>query len=268
MISEIFNYIINSGIYYISYKQVESICEELKEFGLLKDHTIFGHNAPMYSPGNSRCPKNILYGSVDFAILGFPYVRKYFSKSVVPILVKNLQGDDDIGTGFFVKPNKLVTAAHFVRDITKIQLLDNNDGFGFKNLESIQVPMDAKGNPDLAILTFSENLDVPCFQLGQGEVLDTVLTIGYPPIPGFLKVQIAETAQIAGHVKATTGSVVGIGESYLDGLTMLLISARVKGGNSGGPVINTRGEVVGVVASTPSESEKFKGKALVFHYLV
>ncbi|SPE56650.1 Trypsin family protein (fragment) [Verrucomicrobia bacterium] len=42
------------------------------------------------------------------------------------------------------------------------------------------------------------------------------------------------------------------GQATLDRQTYLLISARVKGGNSGGPVINRRGEVVGVVSATPS----------------
>jgi serine protease Do len=43
--------------------------------------------------------------------------------------------------------------------------------------------------------------------------------------------------------------------AYLGNLPYLLISARVKGGNSGGPVIGREGKVVGVVAQLPAEAE-------------
>lgn len=44
-------------------------------------------------------------------------------------------------------------------------------------------------------------------------------------------------------------------KSYLDDQLYLLISARVKGGNSGGPVIGLAGKVVGVVAQLSAEAE-------------
>jgi serine protease Do len=50
----------------------------------------------------------------------------------------------------------------------------------------------------------------------------------------------------------TTGEIVDRAESYLGKIECLLISARVKGGNSGGPVVSKRGEVVGLVFGTPS----------------
>jgi serine protease Do len=45
-------------------------------------------------------------------------------------------------------------------------------------------------------------------------------------------------------------------KSYLDNQNYLLISARVKGGNSGGPVINRRGEVVGLITGDLETSGK------------
>ena len=86
----------------------------------------------------------------------------------------------------------------------------------------------------------------------QAEILDDILTMGYPPIKGFDSVLVAETAQVAGYLQSTTGEVVGNEVSYLDGQPYLLITARVKGGNSGGPVISREGKVVGIVAQLPA----------------
>jgi serine protease Do len=87
------------------------------------------------------------------------------------------------------------------------------------------------------------------------QLLDEVLTMGYPHILGFPPVLIAATAHIAASLKSTVGQVVAQEQSYLDGQQYLLISARVKGGNSGGPVIDREGKVVGVVAQLSAEAE-------------
>jgi serine protease Do len=77
--------------------------------------------------------------------------------------------------------------------------------------------------------------------------------MGYPPIKGFDSILVAETAKIAGYLQSTTGKIVGHEESYLDRQAYLLITARVKGGNSGGPVISSEGMVCGIVAQLPAD---------------
>jgi serine protease Do len=83
-------------------------------------------------------------------------------------------------------------------------------------------------------------------------MLDEVMTMGYPPVPGFHSVLIAETARLAGYLHSTTGQLIAEYEAYMDRQDYLLISARVKGGSSGGPVLNKKGEVVGLIANAPS----------------
>ena len=46
----------------------------------------------------------------------------------------------------------------------------------------------------------------------------------------------------------TTGSVVSFGEMYLMKCEMMLIAAKISGGNSGGPVINDKGSLVGITS--------------------
>jgi serine protease Do len=56
-------------------------------------------------------------------------------------------------------------------------------------------------------------------------------------------------------VKASTGRVVGSGSAYLDGQHYILINARVKGGNSGVPIVNRQGYVVGILGQTSMNTE-------------
>ncbi len=81
------------------------------------------------------------------------------------------------------------------------------------------------------------------------EILDPILTMGFPPIQGFTEaVQVAETATISANQTSTIGQIAGHGIHYQGGMKdHFLVSARVKGGNSGGPVINRIGQVVGMI---------------------
>lgn len=83
--------------------------------------------------------------------------------------------------------------------------------------------------------------------------------MGYPPIPGLNPVLISETATVASYVqgrqKASIGQIVAEVGSYMSKLDFFVITARVKGGNSGCPVINNEGYVVGTVFQIPFDSQ-------------
>lgn len=81
------------------------------------------------------------------------------------------------------------------------------------------------------------------------------MTIGYPPIPGFDAFQLYEISTINNSYKFSNGQIIGKENSYLDGIEYLILNAKVKGGNSGSPVINYKGNVVGMVIQIPMDSE-------------
>jgi serine protease Do len=121
-------------------------------------------------------------------------------------------------------------------------------GFEFQNL-------------DICVLTFDNTfyIDQNLFRLAKPEILSDVLVLGYPPTGLFDSgadvnnaVLISERASIAHeYVKATTGQNVGSGMLPSTKLDYFLVSARVKGGNSGGPVIDKHGKVVGMITQIP-----------------
>jgi len=208
------------------------------------------------------------YGHYDFMIFGFPVIRKNFEEAVRPVLVNHNNGDKKpgIGTGFTVaRPGNLyfVTARHCLppNDLITIQPFLPPDP-----LHPVNIFAPANKNIDLVVIETSDRILISdkYFYLDLPEVLDPVLTMGYPPIQGFTEaVQIAETANIATELKSTTGQVTGAGKHYWGGLQdHFLISARVKGGNSGGPVINKFGKVVGVII----ESLQNEGSADLLGY--
>ena len=197
------------------------------------------------------------YGEYDFLVQGFPFIRDHFAAAVLAMEVQLQDGTHSIGTGFLLEDHRMLTARHCIEGSPRQPIVDvwihGWDRHAHPLIEAAALTDD---RADLALLTFDGDPmpGIPGFRLRDGSVLEDVLTIGYPQIRGFDSVLVAETAQVAGHLKSSTGQVVGSERSYLDGQPCYLITARVKGGSSGGPVIGKDGHVLGLVTSLPADS--------------
>ena len=170
-----------------------------------------------------------------------------------------ITGDEDMGTCYYIGNNLFVTAAHCVKGLKYFNILcpDNSP----VELESVWYTKGEDLNDyDLAIIK-SKNvpMDIKAFKLKDPFILNDVLTMGYPLIPGLNPVLISETATVASYVygrqKASIGQIVAEVGSYMSKLDFFVITARVKGGNSGCPVINNEGCVVGTVFQIPFDSQ-------------
>jgi len=56
-------------------------------------------------------------------------------------------------------------------------------------------------------------------------------------------------------IKFSKGQIIAEDKAYIDQIDYFLINAKVKGGNSGSPVINKLGNVLGMVVQIPIDSE-------------
>jgi hypothetical protein len=248
--------------------EYSKICEQMKEDMLLiqtnRNQLICLPTEYIgVSSVNSSDPelfeKELDYGVYDFKYRGFSYVRQYFMHSVLPVVGINAKGDGDIGTAYCIGPNLFATAAHCVTKLRSFNLLDVNN----KPLPIKEIWLGKDVDPDiydLAVVVLECKMDYIPLWLDNPVVLDKVLTMGYPPIPGFNAVMISETASVGSYVcadqKAAPGEVVSenVAPYNAKGIDHFIITSRVKGGNSGSPVINSKGKVVGTVTQVPFDS--------------
>ncbi len=139
------------------------------------------------------------------------------------------------GTAFAVRPDGvLLTAFHIIQGATTIDIVCRG-----QRAVRAEVRQQTRSS-DLAVLRIdSSTLDyLPLAPPRSAKVGDHVFTVGFPA-----------TNILGTEPKFTDGSV-----SSLSGLggeaTLLQTSVQIQPGSSGGPLLNERGEVIGIVTST------------------
>lgn len=187
-----------------------------------------------------------LYNSI---VYGFEYIYRNNLSYVQPIVSYSESGQS-IGTCFRMF-NGIVTAKHCLTDGDQMAIR----GYKGELLNNCKIYVSKNENIDLAYIETGEKA---MFNMAEPHVLDDVLVMGYPKVSFFLDFCTAEKATISSianiRMTPTMGSIAAKGELYFPkGLPkLLLITARIRGGNSGGPVINNNGLVVGVATGIPS----------------
>jgi serine protease Do len=156
----------------------------------------------------------------------------------------------NIGTGFIVDPNGIViTNQHVVSDVSASYKVITSDG---KEHEVVEILRD-DGN-DIALLKIDAK-ELDSLELGNSDNLvagQTVIAIGTP------------LGEYAGSV--TTGVISGLNRSVIASAgwfgsttkiyeNVIQTDAAVNSGNSGGPLINTEGKVIGINFATTSNAD-------------
>ena len=165
--------------------------------------------------------------------LSIQEIYQKVNPSTVTVLTGNRDGSAMVGTGvIFTEDGYILTNAHVIAGGSECYVvLDTGE-----NHRARLLGLDEE--KDLAVIKISAK-DLPAAEFGDSDALtvgDPVYAIGNP-----LGVELRGTL--------TDGIVSAINRDvYVDGVTMTLIqtNAALNNGNSGGPLINVYGQVVGI----------------------
>lgn len=226
-------------------KNIMSILRNDGNLGFNNNYGIFLSNIEMWNSNKEQL--QIYYNSL---VYGFGYIYNLYKEVVVPLVWEKENGDYSLGTGFKLCGG-IVTAKHCITDPKNLAIK------GFSADELTQSKIYISDNPDLDIAFIDvgrkEKINV---LTNDGEVLQDVLVLGYPKIPVFTDFLTAEKAIISSKAEArltpTKGTITAFGNNYLAKTELMLITAKIRGGNSGGPVINEEGAVVGISCQMPN----------------
>ncbi|MBF4517817.1 trypsin-like peptidase domain-containing protein [Flavobacterium sp. ANB] len=157
----------------------------------------------------------------------------------------NLKITDDIniGSGFFIDLNTIVTCKHVYEELIKEKIyIEDEGGRKYTVTEVTPHPSD---KIDIIKLTTEESFDFFPHTTEDNIILtERVIVFGYPPIPLSSKP----------FLMANLGEVSSIVDNYLDGTDCIILSCILRPGNSGGPIINEYGKLIGI--STQNRSQK------------
>ena len=161
-------------------------------------------------------------------------IAKSVLTSTVLIVMEDANGKSiSSGSGFFIERGMIATNLHVVEGVLKgyVKRVGTNKKYPIIGIAA----MDSR--QDLAILIVSD-FGAPILPLGNSD-----------------KVQVGESIYVAGNpigfLEGTfsNGIVSGVREFRVDS-KRIQITAPISKGSSGGPVLNSKGEVIGVAVST------------------
>jgi S1-C subfamily serine protease len=142
---------------------------------------------------------------------------------------------DGIGTGFLIGSNLVATARHVVEQMPNFDV-QSEDGTSFQHTT---LTMHENPNVDLAVVTLQQPSPVPPFRLTPScDLLDPVVVFGFPPIP----------RTNDAYLVVNRGEVSAMPTLYSDNQQIIIVSCLLRGGYSGGPVVDRRARVVGIVS--------------------
>lgn len=179
-------------------------------------------------------------------IYGFKFIYELYKQFVLPVLHTNQNNDISIGTCFLYRGG-ILTAKHCMENAKKIAI----EGFTADDLKMAHYYIHDNNTMDLIYIKLPiERSNYICFN-EEAEILDEVIALGFPKIPGFHNFLTAEKALVSSRFTGTKGSIASIAADIWIKENLFLITAKIRGGNSGGPIINKNGSVVGIASSVP-----------------
>lgn len=191
-----------------------------------------------------------------------------YSAAVLPVVVKDENGDPGIGSAFHVGSGSFVTARHVVEGMTDccvevdsfrhdrpLHAAPHDEEYDRFELAALQPCFHPDNDIDVAVFSIPSLSDLPRIPLGghlddwindDQFVLNEVLVLGFPPIPlAKSNILVAARSQINAVVDLTVVKHVHF-----------IVSTMARGGFSGGVVLSEWGVAMGMVTSSLLKSDK------------
>ena len=188
-------------------------------------------------------------------------------KSVVLILSEN-----GFGSGFFVTPSKIVTNGHVVQDAatkgSEVFVVNENIGVHRSKVSDIQFSGDYA--EDFALLSIDEQVGIPLtlvnVQSPGDYKLDKVFAAGFPGSviesdENFIN--LIQTDEFSVPDLVITDGTVSSHQKVFGEVLAFVHTAQISGGNSGGPLVNQCGDVMGMNTFINSSTDGVRNFSLV-----
>ena len=188
-------------------------------------------------------------------------------KSVVLILSEN-----GFGSGFFVTPSKIVTNGHVVQDAaTKgLEVFVVNENIGVHRAKVSDIQFSGDYAEDFALLSINEQVGIPLtlvnVQSPGDYKLDKVFAAGFPGSviesdEDFIN--LIQTDEFSVPDLVITDGTVSSHQKVFGEVLAFVHTAQISGGNSGGPLVNQCGNVMGMNTFINSSTDGVRNFSLV-----
>ena len=162
--------------------------------------------------------------------------------------------DGFTGSGFFISPNLVVTNRHVIEnaDENKIYITSQYQGPNPIKAKLIAVTPDNKiSNPDFALLSVNEMpKSVTILSIGmEAKALQTVTAAGYPG--AYIRFDKNQENPATFYSRGF----VNVLQKQANGMTLIVHTADMAPGSSGGPLVNNCATLVGINTFLTSQSE-------------
>lgn len=230
--------------------------EKIRVRTILQDKTILRYE--FNHPTTDKEYARIFLKRGDYVVYKVTEIKTYPTPSMYTqgrIKESNRNPQIWTGTGFALCDNYIVTNYHVIENANKITVQGINGDFDIKYLAKV-IATDRVN--DLAILSTvhkTPSNKVPyTVKTSMSDVGEDVFVLGYPL-----------TSTMGEEIKLTTG-IISSKTGFQGDVSVYQISAPVQPGNSGGPLFDKKGNVIGIVSAKHDGAENV-GYAVKTSYL-
>jgi len=189
-------------------------------------------------------------------ILPYPSLLALLQNASVRVIT-----NQSSGSGFFINNQTIVTNRHVVEENLNKPIFVTSKALG---LQPIPVtifalsPNSEIGEADFALLRLATPVTaISVLTLGTTvSPLDAVVSVGFPGLITSLDIDRITPSPVFG-----TGHVATV-QTQPNGTELIFHFAEISSGNSGGPLVNLCGQVVGVNTFIITDGERIEGRAL------